>query len=81
MKMKDLSVAKYPDLTEFDLGGTHRDYIEQFFHDEKTCLTNSVDLYADFRLVKEITHNFTQDATRSNCANLNRIFLSKIKSS
>jgi hypothetical protein len=81
MKMKDLSVAGYPDVTEFDLGGTHRNYIEQFFHDEKTCLTNHVDLYyANFRLMKEIIHNFTQNATRSNCAKLNRMFLSKIKS-
>ncbi|CAF3477139.1 unnamed protein product [Rotaria socialis] len=68
---QDLSIIKYPHLTSLSLNEAHDDYIEEFLVDTRTCLpNNSVHLNIFFRQLKRMTHNFTRDVTRINCAKL-----------
>jgi hypothetical protein len=70
---KGFSIIKYPHLTSLSLIRTHDDYIEQFLLDMKMCLPNNVHLFANDEFLKRMTHNFTKDATRINCAKVNYI--------
>ncbi|CAF3334282.1 unnamed protein product [Rotaria sp. Silwood2] len=74
---ENLSIIKYPHLTELDLTLVHKDYIRQFLLDTKTCLPNNVYLLIDYRLTKKITRNFTRNTTRTNCAKLGYVFFSR----
>jgi hypothetical protein len=67
---QDLSIIKYPHLTELNLYDVHEDYIEQFLIDTKTCLLNNVYLITNYRLLKKVTHNFKRDTTRVNCSKI-----------
>ena len=67
---KDNPIIKYPHLTDLVLNLVHNDYIEQFLTDTKVCLPNTVELVVYFEKLKTVTHNFTRDTTRINCAKL-----------
>ena len=62
------SIIKFPHLTELNLLDVHDDYVEQFLLDTKTCLLNSIYLLVNVDQLKRVTHDFTRDATRLNCA-------------
>ncbi|CAF0992912.1 unnamed protein product [Rotaria sordida] len=68
-------VIQYPHLFELNLIKTHEDYLEQFLLDTKMCLPNSIFLHINYRLLKEVTHNFTRNSTRNNCVKIRVIFL------
>ncbi|CAF4992515.1 unnamed protein product [Rotaria sp. Silwood1] len=70
---ENISIIRYPHLTELDLTAAHIDYVKQFFFDTKTCLPNNVFLIIDYQLMKKTTRNFRRNLTRSNCAKLNCI--------
>jgi hypothetical protein len=70
---QDLSIIKYPNLTHILLLGVHPDYVEQFLIDTKMSLPNGVCLCANYESLKEVTHNFTRDATRINCARVGHL--------
>lgn len=53
----------------------HDDYIEQFLFDTKTRLKNYIDLYINYESLQGVTHNFTTDATRVNCAKIIQLHL------
>ncbi|CAF3161616.1 unnamed protein product, partial [Rotaria sp. Silwood2] len=72
---QDLSIIKYPHLTDLILYEVHDDYIEEFLVDMKMCLSNHVNLSIQYEPLKRVTHNFTRNATRFNCAKLNSLFL------
>ena len=72
---QNLSIIKYPHLTELDLIEAYIDYYEQFLFDTKTCLPIDVHVYMNYELVKKVTHNFTRNTTRINCAKINYVYL------
>ncbi|CAF3369688.1 unnamed protein product [Rotaria socialis] len=67
---RHLSIIQYPYLTTLDLNDVHDDYVEQFLLDTKTCLSRTLEVEIDYEPVERVTHNFTRDATRINCAKL-----------
>ncbi|CAF1195948.1 unnamed protein product [Adineta steineri] len=74
--IQDFAIINYPYLTTLTLYGAHDDYIEEFLVDTKICLPNNllhINIY--YEQLKRVTHNFTRDATRNNCAKLNSLFL------
>jgi len=74
---QDFSIIKYPHLTSLTLLKTHDDYIEEFLVDTRTCLPNNVvHLNICYHQLKRVTHHFTRDTTRINCAKLNSLCLS-----
>ncbi|CAF1470948.1 unnamed protein product [Rotaria sordida] len=73
---QDFSIINYPYLTNLTLYDAHDDYIEEFLVDTKICLPNNavhVNIY--YEQLKRVTHNFTRDTTRINCAKLNSLHL------
>jgi hypothetical protein len=68
---RHLSIIKYPYLKRLDLINANIDYYEQFLFDTKTCLPFDVHVNMYYRLVKQVTRNFTRSRTRSNCAKIN----------
>ncbi|CAF0989018.1 unnamed protein product [Rotaria magnacalcarata] len=70
-KSKKLSIIKYPSLKQRFLNNTCIDYHEQFLFDTKTSLPFNVRVNMQYGLVKQVTHNFTSNTTRSNCAKIN----------
>ncbi|UJR15355.1 hypothetical protein I4U23_002304 [Adineta vaga] len=71
---RNLSVIKYPFLNDLRLGGAHDDYIEQFLLQSKACFEDS-SLSINYRALQRITHNFTRDDTRINCAKIIKLVL------
>ncbi|CAF4373931.1 unnamed protein product, partial [Rotaria sp. Silwood2] len=73
---QDFSIINYPYLTNLTLYDAHDDYIEEFLVDTKICLpNNAVHLNIYYEQLKRVTHNFTRDITRINCAKLNSLHL------
>ncbi|CAF1512461.1 unnamed protein product [Rotaria sp. Silwood1] len=72
---RDLSIIKYPHLNDLILYEVHDDYIEQFLADTKMCVSNHVNLSIEYEPLRRVTHNFTRNATRSNCTKLNSLYL------
>jgi hypothetical protein len=73
---RNLSVINYSCLNKIGLSNAHDDYIEQFLCDNKTYLPNNVILCIDYESLQRVTHNFTRDATRINCAKISKLKLS-----
>ncbi|CAF2141767.1 unnamed protein product [Rotaria magnacalcarata] len=72
---RNLFAVKYSFLGEVNILNVHDDYIEQFLFDTKTCLQNTVILYIKYESLQRVTHNFTRDATRINCAQISKLYL------
>ncbi|CAF4204874.1 unnamed protein product [Rotaria sordida] len=70
-----LSLIEYFFLNKLDISNVHDDYIEQFLFDTKTYLQNNVILSVDYESLQRVTHNFTRDATRTNCAKISKLYL------
>ena len=73
---RHLSPIKYAYLTELAICNVHDDYIEQFLFHTKTYFPNNIFLYTNYESLQRVTHNFTRDATRINCAKINKLQLS-----
>jgi hypothetical protein len=71
----NLSVIKYCYLTELDIQQVHDDYIEEFLFNTKTYLQNNILLDIKYKSLQRVTHDFTRDDTRINCAKINEIYL------
>jgi hypothetical protein len=71
-----LSVIGYPYLRIIDLFYAHDDYVEQFLMDVRTCLPIQVNLFTYFSSLERVTHNFTRDATRTNCTKISSVHVS-----
>jgi hypothetical protein len=71
----NLSLIKYFFLNELSIINVHDDYIEQFLFDSKTYFQNNIILYVDYESLQRVTHNFTRDATRTNCAKISKLHL------
>ncbi|CAF4961773.1 unnamed protein product [Rotaria sp. Silwood1] len=71
---QDFSIIKFPHLISLTLYLAHDDYIEEFLIDTRTCLpNNAVHLNIFYHQLKRVTHHFTRDTTRINCAKLNSL--------
>ncbi|CAF3869534.1 unnamed protein product [Rotaria sp. Silwood1] len=78
----NLSIAKYYNLIKLDIDRAHDDYIEEFLCNTKTYLQNNILLYICYEALQRVTHNFTRDDTRINCAKINELcLLGKVKDS
>jgi hypothetical protein len=71
----NLSIVKYCYLTTLNFYKSHDDYIEEFLCNTKTCLCNNIFVDTDFKSLQRVTHDFTRDDTRINCAKINEIYL------
>ena len=72
---QELPIIEYPHLTYLSLNLAHDDYIELFLDETRMCLSNNLHLDLDYKSMKRITHSFTRDATRTNCAKLKSVGL------
>ncbi|CAF4535046.1 unnamed protein product [Rotaria sp. Silwood2] len=70
----NLSIVKYFYLTELNISRVHDDYIEEFLLNTKTYLQNNILLHINYKSLERMTHNFTRDDTRINCAKINEIY-------
>jgi hypothetical protein len=66
-------VVQYRHLTSLDFGRTHIDYVEQMLNESKTRLPFLTELRIDYDQLKTVTNNFTRDATRINCINVEEL--------
>ena len=68
------SIIEFPYLADLCLNYAHADYYEQFLSQNKSCLPNDIHVTMDYRLAKEITHNFRRNITRKNCAKMRSVY-------
>jgi hypothetical protein len=66
-----LSIIEYLHLNELDFAHADDNYVEQFLLNTNTYLPNNICLWAYYNSLRRVTHNFTRDATRVNCAKVN----------
>ncbi|CAF3602322.1 unnamed protein product, partial [Rotaria sp. Silwood2] len=66
-------VAQYLHLTSLHFARTHIDYVEQMLNESKTRLPCLTELWIDYDQLKTVTNNFTRDATRLNCINVEQL--------
>ena len=71
-----ISIVEYCYLTELDMDQVHDDYIEEFLLYSKTSFKNNILLHVDYKSLERVTHNFTREDTRMNCAKIKEMFLS-----
>ncbi|CAF1190686.1 unnamed protein product [Adineta steineri] len=72
---QNLSLIKYSCLNELFIVNAHDDYIEQFLIHNKTYLQNNTVLHIKYESLERVTHNFTRDITRINCAKIIKLRL------
>jgi hypothetical protein len=63
----------FPHLILLNLAEAHFDYAEQLLYDKNTHLPALLDLCIEYKSLKSITNNFTNDAICYNCAKLKRL--------
>ncbi len=68
-----LSIIEFSRLNNLTLFFSHIDYSEQFLVEINTRLPQLVHLFISYEHLENVTENFTRDATRRNCAQLNYI--------
>ncbi|CAF3531650.1 unnamed protein product [Rotaria sp. Silwood1] len=68
-----LSLIEYLFLTKLYISDVHDDYIEQFLFHTKTYLQNNIIVYVAYESLQRVTHNFTRDSTRTNCAKISKL--------
>jgi hypothetical protein len=66
-------VVQYLHLTFIDFVHAHIDYVEQMLNESKTRLPCLTELSIDYDQLKTVTNNFTRDATRLNCINVEEL--------
>ena len=67
---EDSAIIEYPYLLEINLLHAHEDYHKQFLFDDRACLPSDISVSMDYRLAEKVTHNFTRNETRNNCAKI-----------
>jgi len=63
-------VVQYFHLTSLDFVHAHIDYVEQMLNESKTRLPCLTEICIDYHQLKTVTNNFTRDAARLNCINV-----------
>ena len=67
------SIVEYSHLTELDLECAHIDYVKQFLIDTRIYLPRLNILWIRYEHLTTVTENFTNNATRLNCAKVKRL--------
>ncbi len=67
------SVVEYSHLTELDLRYAHIDYVEQFLINTRIYLPHLNVIRVQYQHLTIVTENFTNNATRLNCAKVKRV--------
>ncbi len=67
------SFVEYSHLTELDLRDTHIDYVEQFLKNTRIYLPYLHVIRVPYEHLTFVTKNFTNNATRLNCAKVKRV--------
>ncbi|CAF1119644.1 unnamed protein product [Adineta steineri] len=70
----DSTIVKYNYLITLHIGEVHDDYIEEFLSNTKTYFHNNIRIYIKYKSLERVTHNFTRDVLRINCAKISEIF-------
>ena len=70
-----LFIIKYFNLIILDVSRSHDDYLELFLLDTKISLPDGLRLFADYESLERVTYNFTRNATRNNCEELESLYL------
>jgi len=70
-----LPIIEYPHLIHLDVLSAHDDYIEQLLVNRNTCLSNYIHLAISYRSLQRVTHNFTRDTIRVNCAKVKYFYV------
>ncbi|CAF4486744.1 unnamed protein product [Rotaria sp. Silwood2] len=70
---ESFEVVQYLHLRSLEFCRTHIDYVEQMLNESKTHLPCLTELVIDYDQLKTITNNFTRDATRLNCINVEEL--------
>jgi hypothetical protein len=70
-----LPIIEYLHLNRLDLTDVDNDYIEQFLVITNTSLSNNICLLTHYDSSRRVTHDFTRDATRVNCAKVNILYI------
>jgi len=68
-------IVEYPHLISLDLIDADSYYLDQFLNETKTYLPHLTELKVMYDLLKDVTENFTRDATRRNCAGVKRFLV------
>jgi len=67
------SIIEYPHLISFDLFRTCTQIIDQFLNENKTRLPRLGHLTIQYEDLRNVTQDFTREATRYNCANVTKL--------
>ena len=67
------SIITYPHLIKLDLYNAHDDYVELFLDHTRISLFNKIRLCVNYQLLERVTHQFTRETTRFNCAQVTRL--------
>ena len=70
---RTLPIIKWPHLINLGLVRAHADYVEQFLVDTRTLLPDTVHLNVCSETLQRVTHDYSRDAMRSNCARLREV--------
>ena len=68
-----LEVVQYPHLRSLQFARVHVDYVEQMLNASKTRLPSLAELRINYDHLTSVTNNFTRDATRLNCINVQKL--------
>ena len=74
---ESFEVAQYLHVTLLDFIHAHIDYVEQMLNESKTRLPCLTKLWMGYDQLKNVTNNFTRDATRLNCINVKEFSISQ----
>lgn len=62
------SIITYPHLIKLDLYNAHDDYVKLFLDHTRISLFNKITLCINYQHLERVTHQFTRETTRFNCA-------------
>ncbi|CAF4547326.1 unnamed protein product [Rotaria socialis] len=72
------SIVEYSHLILLDIDFVNIDYVDQFLNESKTRLPCLTELVVQFNALKNVTEDFTRDATRRNCAKVKRLIVKNL---
>ncbi|CAF3820951.1 unnamed protein product [Rotaria sordida] len=72
------SIVEYSHLISLDIDFVNIDYVDQFLNESKTRLPYLTELVVQFDSLKNVTENFTRDATQRNCAKVKRLIVKNL---
>ena len=72
---QNFPIIRYPNLRCLNLILGHIHYVDQFLHDEKTCIPHLAQLRIKYEHLVAVTNNFTSETTRINCAKVRHLYI------